>query len=254
MDVLVFGGTSEGRHLVEWLAARGTCDVVACTATAYGASLIARGPHVQTLEGPLATEQKDQLMEEHDFVCIVDATHPYARHISESVANLGERHGVDVVRVVREGARGADGLWTGVADASEAAHLLAGTVGNVLLTTGSKDLATFTGLIPDYAERLYVRVLPVVSSLERTRELGIPASHVIAMQGPFSEQMNRALIEELGIVHLVTKESGPTGGFDEKVRAARSCGVDLVVIERPEEGPGLLLSEAQHLLEERYGL
>lgn len=254
MDVLVFGGTSEGRRLVEWLAARETCDIVACTATAYGASLLAQGPRVRALEGPLTTEQKDQLMEEHSFVCIVDATHPYARHISRSVAALGERHGVDVIRVIREEAPGGDGLWTGVADASEAARLLAGTEGNILLTTGSKDLATFVELIPDYAERLYVRVLPVVSSLERTRELGIPTSHVIAMQGPFSEQMNRALIGELRIAHLVTKESGSAGGFDEKVRAARSCGIDLVVIERPEDEPGLLLSEAQQLLEDRYGL
>lgn len=254
MDVLVFGGTSEGRRLVEWLAMRGSCDIVACTATAYGASLIAQGPRVRTLEGPLTDGQKDRLMEEHDFVCIVDATHPYARHISQSVAALGRRHGVDVVRVIREALPGGDGSWTSVADASEAARLLAGTEGNILLTTGSKDLAAFTELIPGFAERLYVRVLPVVSSLERTHELGIPTSHVIAMQGPFSEQMNRVLIDELDIAHLVTKESGPAGGFDEKVRAARACGIDLVVIERPEDEPGLLLSEAQQLLEDRYGL
>ena len=254
MDVLVFGGTSEGRRLVEWLAMRGSCDVVACTATAYGASLIAQGPRVQALEGPLTDEQKDQLMAEHDFACIVDATHPYARHISQSVAALGKRHGVDVVRVIREGASEGDVQWTGVADATEAARLLAGTEGNILLTTGSKDLATLTELVPDFVERLYVRVLPVVSSLERTHELGIPTSHVIAMQGPFSERMNRALIDELDIAHLVTKESGPAGGFDEKVRAAQACGIDLMVIERPEDESGLLLAEAQQLLEDRYGL
>lgn len=254
MDVLVFGGTSEGRELVEWLAARGTCNVVACTATAYGASLLSRGPRVQALEGPLSSEEKDRLMEGHAFVCIVDATHPYARHISQSVAALGARHGVDVVRVVRDGARGGDGPWTGVADATEAARLLAGTEGNILLTTGSKDLATFTELVPGFEERLYVRVLPVVASLERTQELGIPTSHVIAMQGPFSEQLNRALIKELGITHLVTKESGTAGGFDEKVQAALSCGASVVVIERPAEEPGLLLSEVRQLLEDRYGL
>jgi precorrin-6x reductase len=158
------------------------------------------------------------------------------------------------VRVIREALLGGDGSWTSVADASEAARLLAGTEGNILLTTGSKDLAAFTELIPGFAERLYVRVLPVVSSLERTHELGIPTSHVIAMQGPFSEQMNRVLIDELDIAHLVTKESGTAGGFDEKVRAAQACGIDLVVIERPEDEPGLLLSEAQQLLEDRYGL
>ena len=252
MEVLVFGGTAEGRQLVEWLAGRASCDVVACTATSYGASLLACGPRVQVLEGPLSDADKRRLMEAHRFACIVDATHPYAQHISQSVADLGRRHDVEVVRVVREGA--GEGPWTTVADAREAARLLAGTEGNILLTTGSKDLPAFTEGIPGYAERLYVRVLPVTASLERTQELGIPASHVIAMQGPFSEQLNRALIEELGIAHLVTKQSGATGGFDEKVRAAQACGIDLLVIERPRQEEGLLLPEAEAYLEERYGL
>lgn len=252
MEVLVFGGTVEGRLLVEWLAERGTCDVVACTATAYGASLLPETDHVSVVQGPLSEEEKSRLMEGHAFRCVVDATHPYARHISQSVRELATGYGIDVIRVIRDA--GEEGSWTSVADAEEAAHLLADTSGNILLTTGSKDLATYVDAIPDYRERLFVRVLPVASVLERTSELGIPASRVVAMQGPFSQALNEALIRELGIAHLVTKESGPSGGFDEKVRAARACGVELVVIERPPEEGGLLLGEAEALLEERYGL
>ncbi|MDO4796758.1 MAG: precorrin-3B C(17)-methyltransferase [Coriobacteriales bacterium] len=260
-QVLVFGGTTEGRLLVEWLDARETCDVVACVATEYGASLLDGGGRVTVLRGPLDEATKRRLMDEHDFACIVDATHPYAKHISQSVARLGKDHGVPVVRVRREDC--AEGAWTSVRDVGQAARHLANTSGNVLLTTGSKDLATFVDAIPNAAERLYVRVLPVPAAIERTQELGVPTSHVIAMQGPFSAELNAALVRDLRIEYLVTKRSGAVGGFASKVEAAQNCGIELVVIERPCEPQDTAadgsyvvakLEEAKKLLEDVHGI
>ena len=252
MDVLVFGGTSEGRRLVEWLDARGKARVVACTATSYGASLLMGSKQVTLLEGPLSSEQKRCLMEQHDFACIVDATHPYALHISDSIVQLGDAYGVDVVRIVREDAR--EGTWTGVPDAAAAAHHLTHATGNILLTTGSKDLATYAEVLGQDVQRLYVRVLPVAGSLALVAKAGIATSHVIAMQGPFSQGLNEALIHEFDIEHLVTKQSGSAGGFEEKARAAQDCGIELIVIERPRKESGYTLEAAEALLEERYGL
>ena len=251
-DILVFGGTAEGRLLVEWLDGRGTCNVVACTATEYGASLLFGGTHVTALQGPLTTEQKLDLMAQHDFCCIVDATHPFALHISESIQQLANEHGKDLVRIERENTE--DGAWAGVQDVPEAARYLANTSGNILLTTGSKDLATFVEGIPDSEERLYARILPVPDSLDNARNLGIPTDHILALQGPFSQQLNCAFIREYGIEHLVTKQSGATGGFGEKIAAAEECGIELVVILRPEQESGLYLEDAKKELERRYGL
>ena len=250
-DILVFGGTSEGRHLVEWLDARGTCNIVACTATEYGASLLLGGKHVQVLQGPLTAEQKKTLMDTHDFTCMVDATHPFALHISESVAALAADHDVDLLRIERENVE--EGNWKGVANAEEAAAYLASTTGNILLTTGSKDLAAFTHAIPDFKTRLWVRVLPVEESITCATKLGIPTDHIIAMQGPFTQAFNSALIRELNIDHLVTKQSGTTGGFDEKRAAADECDIELVVILRPAQEAGLSLEDAKRELEKRYG-
>lgn len=254
MDILVFGGTTEGRQLVEWLDARGSCHVMACTATAYGASLLPQGEHVTVLQGPLSDDQKQQLMSTHDFCCIVDATHPYALHISDSLAQLGKSYGTDVVRIVRAHTDEDAGLWTSVNSVQEAAGHLAQTTGPILLTTGTKDLACFMEALPDAAQRLYVRILPVADSLARVYELGIPTSHIIAMQGPASTELNCALIREYGIEHLVSKQSGTAGGFEQKVHAAQMCGIELVVIERPRNEQGLSLEEAQTLLEVRYGV
>lgn len=253
MEVLLFGGTAEGRMLADWLAQRGSCDVVYCCTTKYGSELVAECPRVTTLQGPLTDDEKRALMGNHDFACVIDATHPYAEHISASVDELGAVYGVDVVRVARED-EDEQGDWQVASDVSEAVRLAAGSSGNVLLTTGSKDLSAFVAAMPDFRERLYVRILPMRASLDIVERVGIPARHVIAMQGPFSERMNKVLIEEFKIAMLVTKRSGVTGGFGEKVRAARACGIELVVIERPEARAGMPLEDVRDLLRSRYGL
>ena len=65
--------------------------------------------------------------------------------------------------------------------------------------------------------------------------LGIPRRNVIAMQGPFSRELNEALIRQYQIAYLATKDGGTAGGFPEKAQAARNTGVKLIVIRRPEE-------------------
>lgn len=253
MEVLVFGGTTEGRLLVEWLDGRDTCDVVACTATEYGEQLVSGGRRVRTVRGPLSTSDKQSLMRAHEFACVVDATHPYATHISASVAHMAEEHRVPLVRIVRD--EGGAGDWTSVANADAAAAHVAHADGNVLLTTGSKDLDVFVDAMDDVDRRLFVRVLPVVASLRRVAELGIPVSHTIAMQGPFSERLNVAIMREFDIAHVVTKRSGRAGGFEQKVAAARACAAELVVIERPHaDAGGMRLEQAMEELERRYGV
>lgn len=252
MEILVFGGTIEGRLLVEWLDGRGSCHVVVSTATEYGARLLDEGKNVTVIQGPLSDEQKRRLMEEHDFCCVVDATHPYAQHISQSVLRLAHAYQKDILRIVRDEV--GDGPWTVVADAEEAVRLVAQDRGNILLTTGSKDLATYVERLPDYQERLFVRVLPLSTALAQTEKLGIPAHHVIAMRGPFSQELNEALMRQLDISWLITKQSGQAGGFGEKVAAAEALGVRVIALRRPEEPEGVLLDEAKALLEDHYGL
>ena len=105
---------------------------------------------------------------------------------------------------------------------------------NILITTGSKELAPYTR-IPDFAERCYVRALPTVEALEKCQALGFRREHLILMQGPFSEEMNVAQLRYADAGYLVTKASGETGGFPEKCEAALALGVEVVCIGRPKE-------------------
>ena len=79
-------------------------------------------------------------------------------------------------------------------------------------------------------------MLPSVESIAKCRELGLSGKQIIAMQGPFSREMNEALIREVGAAAILTKESGISGGFIEKLEAARATGVKCIVIENPEKG------------------
>ena len=84
-------------------------------------------------------------------------------------------------------------------------------------------------------ERLYPRVLPAADSLALCETAGIPRRNVVAMQGPFSKELNLALIRQFSIRYLVTKDGGEAGGFKEKAAAADESGAVLVVLRRPED-------------------
>ena len=116
--------------------------------------------------------------------------------------------------------------------AAETAYWLSEREGRVLLTTGAKELSAFAALDP---ERLIPRVLPSHESLAACEALGIPHRNIIAMQGPFSQELNAAMIRQFGVRYLVSKDGGGPGGFPEKAAAAKETGTQLIVLRRPEE-------------------
>lgn len=87
--------------------------------------------------------------------------------------------------------------------------------------TGAKELAAFAGLD---AARLYPRVLPTVAGITACEGVGIPHRNIIAMQGPFTLELNLALMQQFHIRYLVTKDGGSAGGFAEKARCRPMAG------------------------------
>ena len=203
MEVLLFGGTTEGRELALWLARR-ACRVTVCVATGYGAALLDGEDGLEVHTGRLdavgigGADEKPA-----PFCCVADATHPYAVQVTAQIRACCEKLDLPYRRIVRaeEGA----GDWLRCASLTDAARLCRELTGNILLTTGSKELAPFA--LPGLRERCYPRVLPSISSLEACRAAGFPPGQIIAMQGPFSAELNRALIRQLEISVLVTRRA-----------------------------------------------
>ena len=228
MRVVIFSGTTEGRELSAETAALGM-ETLVCVATEYGKEVQTQEPGIQVHSGRLDVEGMTQVLAGADLC--VDATHPYAREASRNIREAAKEAGVPCHRLLRRESQLPPGCIL-VDSAADAARFLQGVEGNILLTTGAKELASFA---PVGVHRLYPRVLPAVESLEACEALGISRSNVIAMQGPFTQELNVALIRQFSIGWLVTKDGGAAGGFAEKVRAAQEAGAKLVVIRRPKE-------------------
>lgn len=243
MNILLFGGTAEGRELAGWLLDRHIPALV-CVATEYGETLLP--PGVEAHVGRLDRDGMEALMGSRPFTHVVDATHPYAVEVTANIKAAAEAAGLPRLRLVRM-SDGED-LCHKAENMAAAAEMLEGLPGNVLLTTGSKELDAFAK--PGLVERCYPRVLPMVDSLNRCLELGFPPRHIICMQGPFSKELNVALLRQYDAKILVTKDTGGYGGFREKAEAAREAGAALLVVERPGDETGYTLEEIQKILKE----
>ena len=239
MKVLLFAGTTEGRVFAEWLLEKGI-SLAVCVATEYGQSLLPEELEVKV--GRLDSAQMATLMNQ-GYTHVVDATHPYAAVVSANIQKACEEVNLPCFRLLRDGA--PEGDWHHVSNITDASELCKTLDGNILLTTGSKELEPFA--VEGLLERTYPRVLPTADSLERCLDLNFPIGHILCMQGPFSQKLNEALIEQFEIKNLVTKASGGAGGFWEKVVAAKACNATLIVIERPTDEVGYTIERLQQL-------
>ena len=249
-EICLFAGTSEGRRLAEYLKDR-PVRVLACVATEYGETLVPRAENIEISAGRMDGEAMRTLFEARRFDVVIDATHPFATVASRTISEACEATGLHYLRMNREAAEAAeDAVY--VDSIAGAAEYLADHPGKALLATGSKELAPYAA-VEDYRERFYPRVLPMTSSIEACAAAGFSPAHIIAMQGPFSVEMNVATMKGIGASYLVTKDSGDAGGFREKLEAARQAGAKCVVIGRPEQLSGMSYGQVVAWLQERYG-
>ena len=249
--ICVFAGTTEGRELVEFLSTQ-PVSVTACVATDYGETLLSPRDNLTISAQRLTVIEMEELFGREQFNLVVDATHPYASVVTENIAAACHTTGTEYLRLQRCGAAApVDAVFA--ADIAEAVSYLNSVEGNILLTTGSKELHKFTS-IKDFADRVYARVLPLEESLQLCESAGLKPAHILAMQGPFSREMNVAMLKSVDAKFLVTKDSGSKGGFEEKQAAVREVGAKLVVIGRPPQREGLNYAEILSLLCNRFGL
>lgn len=228
MRAVVFSGTTEGRRFSQRLAALGA-QVTVCVATPLGAEEQGQTPGVTVHCGRLTAQEMAVLLQ--GAALCVDATHPYAVDASRNIRTACQAAGVAYHRLLRPQSPLPPGSLE-FSTAAQAAAFLAQTQGPILLATGAKELGAFGQLEP---QRLYPRVLPTVEGITACEALGIPHKNILALQGPFSYALNRALLEQLGIRFLVTKDGGAAGGFAQKAQAAADTGTQLLVLRRPPE-------------------
>lgn len=253
--ILIFAGTTEGRTLAEYASAHSIRCFVS-VATDYGKSLIEHLEDITILTGRMDEKEMEHFIEENDIRLVIDATHPFAREVTENIRSACEkvrtRSEVRYVRCIRPFEnRSSDEQIIYTESVQEAVEYLKKTTGNILIATGSKELHLYTE-IENYRERCFARVLSTEPAVRESVRLGFEGKHLFAMQGPFAPDLNLALLRQTKASYFVTKETGKAGGFEEKAEAAEMTGAVLVVIGRPDE-TGESVEAVEEMIKEYAG-
>lgn len=239
--VLIFAGTTEGRTLSEYLS-ENRIEHTVCVATEYGEEVLSASPYMTIHQGRMGVSEMEKLMQTGSFAAVVDATHPYAVEVTANIREASQEAKLPYLRLKRWLDAETEGSVFYFHSNEECVEALEKTEGNILLTTGSKELAIYCSR-PLVKDRLYVRILPGMESISICTELGIKGKQMIAMQGPFSTEMNEAILHQYEIACMVTKKSGRQGGYPEKLEAARRAGIPVYVIEPADTERGYSMEE-----------
>ena len=234
--ILILGGTTEGRLAVRvadaagspyWYSTRGDLQQIECK----------HGTHVT---GALDEAAMVSFCTEHGIRLLVDAAHPFAEVLHQTVAAVAESLDLPVVRVERTYVD-EDLAIHWCTDYAEAVRLLESDgITRLLALTGVQTI----GKLRPYWERhdCWFRILRREESLAKARQQGFPPERLVY----YEEEDDASLIARLQPQAILTKESGESGGFPQKVEAAQAAGIPVYAVRRPPLPVGFEVVTGEH--------
>jgi precorrin-6A/cobalt-precorrin-6A reductase len=223
MRLLILGGTTEGSSLARRIAHRTDLEPVLSFAGRTRSPVPPPIPFRVGGFGGIAG-LKAYLVERR-VQAVIDATHPFAAQMSRHAADACGELRVPLAVLSRPAWSRQDGdRWIGVADMAAAVRALGEPARTVFLTVGALQLAVFAAA-PQH--RYIVRTIDPPEAIR-----SLPRHRLILARGPFSVEDEIALMRTEHVDALVTKNSGGTA-TEAKIAAARTLGVEVVIVERP---------------------
>lgn len=251
--VLQLAGTSDARQLAVELKKSGF-DIIATVVTTNAVKELEEAG-IPVLVGRLTDADIFRLIKERNSNIVVDASHPFAEEASKNAMKGAEFAEIPYIRFERPSQTFQDELIIEVDSYEAAANLAAEKQGNIMLTTGSKTLNTFTDRLLHLPNtRLIARMLPRKDNMEKCEQLEFPQKDIVAIQGPFSKEFNKALFKQFEVTLMITKESGKAGSVDEKIEAAKELGIETIMIKRPTIQYGTTYSTILGVIEHIKGV
>ena len=237
MKILLLGGTKDSINIIEHVKDNYDAYILTTTTTEYGARLAREGGSDDTIARPLPKEDLIEVIKDYKIDLLIDATHPFAEHITQTSVSIANELNLPFIRFERPttNLENVDTSRIHYVDSfDEAGKLIAEdfTEGNVLHFAGANTMADIVKYVP--VERFYPRILKVASSLEKCESLGISEDHLISMTGAATTDENIELIERYDASVMITKESGEIGGVIEKIEAANKKDIAIIMIQRPQ--------------------
>jgi len=232
--LLVFGGTTEGRRAVEVLEEAGS-PYYYSTKTGEQELSLHNGQHV---DGALDGEGMTAFVKAHAIRLIVDAAHPFAMQLHQTIADVAAECRIPVVRYERiYPPRDPDITW--IDDYSQVPT----DIHTLLATTGVQSISKLKWLEAE-GIKVYYRILPRESSIALAHQQGATDQQLCFYElnhGDRPHDLRYAAITGVrphdSADAILLKESGLSGGFTEKVEAAREKGMRIIALKRPEPSP-----------------
>ena len=242
--ILVFGGTTEGRKAVEVLEEGGSTYFYSTKTGEQDITL----HHGQRIDGALDAEAMQTFCREHDIRLIVDAAHPFASQLHQTIAQVSESLNVPTIRYERIYPK-RDSEITWINDYSQ----IPNDIHSLLATTGVQSISKLKPL-EAAGIKVFYRILNRESSIALAQKQGASPEQLCYYEDPKDVSVEADAI--------LLKESGLSGGFQEKVDAAKTRGMRIIALKRPQtpeiftivNGPYGLRRMVEKLLPEFYPL
>ena len=253
--ILVFGGTTEGRKAAIALEDAGKTFYYSTRGSEQEIDLV----HGIRTTGGMDVDDITRFCDEKDIALLIDAAHPFAENLHRNIIEAARRKQLPVIRYERQyPPRSDDMIWCD--DYNDAVEKMERHgIERLLALTG---VQTIGKLKPFWGQHLtWFRILNRASSVELALRSGFPKEYLTF----YDDEPTAATIETLHPDAIITKESGESGGFDEKVEAARKAGIPVFVVCRPVidtaqvdfkkvNGPHGLRLKTQEILPDFYEL
>ena len=216
--IIIFGGTTEGRRAVDVLEQAGKPYFYSTRSGEQEVPLV----HGQRLAGAMDEEAMVAFCRDHGIRLIVDAAHPFAKDLHHNLCRVAEQLGIPLVRFERIfPPREGDITW--IDDYSQVPT----DIHTLLATTGVQSISKLKYLEAE-GIKVFYRVLHRESSIALAKAQGADESQLCYYEDDSTIDIDADA--------LLLKESGESGGFSEKVKAARAKGMRIIVLKRPELG------------------
>ncbi len=237
MKIFLLGGTKDSINIIEFIKNNYDAYILTTTTTEYGAKLAREGGSDNTIARPLPKDEIKQIIVNENFDLLIDATHPFAAHITQTSTSIAHELKIPYIRFERPttNLENVDTTHIHYVDSFDGAGKLIENKfkqGNVLHFAGANTMGEILKYVP--VERFYPRILKVESSIEKCESLNVDPSHIIPMTGAATIEENLELIEKYDASVMITKESGDIGGVIEKIEAANEKNIAVIMIQRPK--------------------
>lgn len=228
--ILLLGGTSESLDIADLLDQQ-SWPYILTVVSDYGQTLAAK-PGRQVQELAFSPTSFIQFCHEHQIQLVIDATHPFAKNISQLVIEQTQHLQIPYIRFERANSYQSNEHFLFYDDAAAACEYLQTTTGRIYLSTGSNTAAQYAEALG--VQRLHIRILPTLTALSKIQQAGFHANQIDALQGPFSKKLNIELFQRAQAKFVLTKESGTRGGIQEKMAACVALKIVCIIIKRPQ--------------------